>query len=85
MKNYGGETDPGHGDRVTLQVVERIAFAEGLDPSDLPPLFPVIDLEALATFIESAPPDTTVSFSVDGYDIEVSGDGTVCLDCTPDP
>lgn len=85
MGNYGGAVDFVNGDHVILQVVERIALAEGLDPSDLPPLFPVIDLEALATFIESAPPDTTVSFSVDGYDIEVSGDGTVCLDSTPDP
>lgn len=84
MKNSGGEVDSGSDDHVALQVVEQLALAEGLDPSDLPPLFPVIDLEALDTFIESAPPDTTVSFSVKGYDIEVSGDGTVSLDSTPD-
>jgi hypothetical protein len=69
---------------VSIEVVERLAAAEGLNPNDLPPLFPVVDLEALDIFIDSAPSDTTVSFPVTGYDVTVTGDGTVSLDSSPD-
>jgi hypothetical protein len=70
-----GEADP-----VSIRVVERLADAEGLDPKDLPPLARTVDLEALDSLIESAASDTTVSFSVDGYEVTVDGEGTVSLD-----
>jgi hypothetical protein len=84
MKDYRAENNPVSVERVSMQVIERLAAAEELDPIDLPPLLPVVDLEALDTFVESAPSDTTVSFPVTGYDVTVTGDGTVSLDSSPD-
>lgn len=74
----------GMGDSVSIRVVNQLADAQGLDPKDLPPLTHTIDLEALDTLIDSVPSDATVSFSVDGYDVTVTGDGTVNLDSLPD-
>lgn len=74
----------GMGDPVSIRVVNQLADAQGLDPKDLPPLTHTIDLEALDTLIDSVPSDATVSFSVDGYDVTVTGDGTVNLDSLPD-
>lgn len=74
----------GTGDSVSIRVVDQLADAQGLDPKDLPPLTHTIDLEALDTLIDSVPSDATVSFSVDGYDVTVTGDGTVNLDSLPD-
>jgi hypothetical protein len=79
IANTSGTDDP-----ASIQVVYQLADAQGLDPKDLPPLTRTIDLEALDNFIDSAPSDATVSFSVDGFNITVLGDGTVRLDSSPD-
>lgn len=67
-------------DPVSLRIVEQLADAEDLDPSDIPPLGYTIDLEALDTLVESATSSLLVTFSVLGYDVIVTGNGSVVLD-----
>jgi hypothetical protein len=81
---YDITTGSGSSDPVSIRVVTQLADAQGLDPRDLPPLGPVIDLEALDRLVDSTTTDVTVSFSVDGYDVTVSNDGTITLESSPD-
>lgn len=57
---------------------------ENRDSRDLPPLGQAIDLEALDTLIESGSSTLTVTFTVHGYDVTVTGNGSVVLDSAPD-
>lgn len=70
-------------DQVSLRLIEQIADVENRDPRDLPPLGQAIDLEALDTLIESGSSTLTVTFTVHGYDVIVTGNGSVVLDSTP--
>lgn len=70
-------------DRVSLRLIEQIADVEHRDPRDLPPLGQAIDLEALDTLIESGSSTLTVTFTVHGYDVIVTGNGSVVLDSAP--
>lgn len=71
-------------DQVSLRLIEQIADVENRDPRDLPPLGQAIDLEALDTLIESGSSTLTVTFTVHGYDVIVTGNGSVVLDSAPD-
>lgn len=71
-------------DRVSLRLIEQIADVEHCDPRDLPPLGQAIDLEALDTLIESGSSTLTVTFTVHGYEVIVTGNGSVVLDSAPD-
>lgn len=71
-------------DRVSLRLIEQIADVENRDSRDLPPLGQAIDLEALDTLIESGSSTLTVTFTVHGYDVIVTGNGSVVLDSAPD-
>lgn len=83
MKNEKATNVFNSADRVSIRLVEQLADAEGLDPSDLPPLGQAIDLEALDTLIESTTSTLTVTFSVNGYDALVTSKGSVVLDSGP--
>lgn len=64
------------------RVVEAVADAEDADPLDLPPLFGVIDPDALDSLFSSrlgTSPVGEVSFSYGGYDVTVAADGRVTL------
>lgn len=67
-------------DRISNQIIDLLADAEGLHPRELPSLDPVIDLEVLDTLPESAASAVTVSFTVNGYDVIVTGNRSVVLD-----
>lgn len=69
-------------DRVSHRLIELIADVEQVDPGDLSPISRTIDLEALDTLIESANDALTVKFTVHGYDVIVTGNGSVVLDST---
>lgn len=82
MRDFEDDYDSTNSEGVSMEVVEQLAAAENTDPRDLPSLFPVIDLEALDTLIESGSSNVMICFSVDGYNIMVTGDGTVELTST---
>nr|WP_226007851.1 HalOD1 output domain-containing protein [Natrinema salinisoli] len=59
-------------------VVSAVAEAEGVDHVDLPPLYNVIDPEALnALFTSDSGGVSTVEFEYAGYAVVVRGEGTV--------
>jgi len=92
METFTIDGDTG---RATLQstrpsaaVVARIATAENVDETELPPLFHAIDPDALDALFESGrdgPGETrtsgSVTFAYAGYEVHVSANGSV--DVTP--
>lgn len=74
---------------VGIEIVERIADLEGVDPVDLDtPLNDVIDPDALealtnGTGDRQSPTNLRVRFSYAGYAITVAGGGTVSIDERP--
>ncbi|QLH83437.1 HalOD1 output domain-containing protein [Halosimplex pelagicum] len=65
-------------------VLDAVAERAGVDVLDLStPLYDAVDPEALDTFYRTSGDEgtpTRVSFAYCGYDVTVSGDGTVVLD-----
>ncbi|WP_149797305.1 HalOD1 output domain-containing protein [Halorubrum xinjiangense] len=73
-----------HVDNVTYEVVTRVAEVEDVDPVEVtPPLNEVIDPEALNQIFASTPTgdrmEGQVTFPYNGYEITVSGDGSVSV------
>ncbi|RBI59926.1 hypothetical protein DMJ13_19680 [halophilic archaeon] len=71
------------GQTLSTAVVKAIAEREGIDPLDMdPPLYDVIDLDALNTLfarpadVRDARPEEVV-FEYNGYEVEVTSDGDV--------
>lgn len=63
-------------ERISTRVIEAIADARGVDPTDLDvPLYWEIDLEALDQLCETG--DVTVTFTYDGTTVTVDDDGRV--------
>lgn len=63
-------------------VVERVAAREGVDHTELVPLYEAIDPDALDGLIETSGRDDPVlqiGFTYHGYDVTVTGDGGVHL------
>jgi hypothetical protein len=64
-------------------VVDAVADAEGVEPTELPPLFSAIDPDALDALFQPASDETVVTGSVRfryaGYDVNVNEDGSVVL------
>jgi hypothetical protein len=74
-----------HVNDVIYNVVNEIAEKEDVDPLELtPPLFDVIDSDALgqifATTSSTGRMDVKVTFSYNGYDVTVCGDGCVSVE-----
>jgi len=64
-------------------VIDRIADVEGVDATELTPLYDVIDPDALDALVErsdSSGSPLTVDFSYHGYDVTVTGSGVVDVD-----
>ncbi|AGB17527.1 hypothetical protein Halru_2957 [Halovivax ruber XH-70] len=65
----------------SLRVVEAVAEADGVDPAMLdPPLYEVLDPEALDRLFAPTPTDPsrgTVRFDYRGHEVTVRADGTV--------
>lgn len=63
--------------RIIIEISER----ENVEFTDLPPLREAIDPDALQSLIESPQDDgITINFTYYGYDITVSGNGSIEVD-----
>ena len=58
-------------------VVEAVAKAEGVAPTDLPPLYETVDLEALERLFEQPGTDAVFSFEFETWNVFVAADGRV--------
>ena len=74
----------------SMAVVTFVAALEDVDPPALSPLFDVVDPDALDSVYESITansPDGRVVLRYEGYEITLSGDGTISgrtIDDSPD-
>lgn len=68
------------GDAPSVHVVQEIATAEEIDPTELRPLHEVLDPDALDELIHGASADLTVEFAYGGYSVRVDGAGRVTVD-----
>lgn len=66
---------------VTEKVIDTISTAEGESPIELtPPLYDVVDPEALDVVAESIGPEGTVTFEYCGHEVRVDGDGEISIE-----
>lgn len=66
---------------VCQAVVELVAEAEGLDPTELvPPLYDVVDTEALESLFADDGTVGKVVFNYTGYEVSVFSDGYVSVE-----
>lgn len=72
----------------THAVAQAVADAKGVSPIDLnPPLYTAVDTDALDQFVNSLsekPAAVQITFEYGGFDVTVSGDGSVSLAEIPD-
>lgn len=74
------EQEPDH---LSQAVVESVAEAEGVDPTELTPLYAVVDPDALEALFRPNSPTRDrqirgeIRFSYHGYDVRVTADGEV--------
>ena len=64
-------------------VVERVARREGVHPTELTPLYDVVDPDALEAFVASGTgdgEDRQIEFSYHGYAVTVDGAGVVSVE-----
>lgn len=71
-------------DSLSCAVIDAVAEAEGVDPTEIPPLYTAVDPEALDSLFQSphaggAAGVGRVQFAYYGYDVTVSADGQVTL------
>jgi len=68
-------------DSVSQRVVETVAEAEGVPPTELrPPLYEVVDPDALdRLFAHPSPSGSRVVFSYKNYEVTVDGEGLVSV------
>ena len=66
------------GEELVFTILESIAEREDTDPLDLPPLYGVVDTDALTALLSGG---TTVStsFEYHGYEVRVGSDGVVSI------
>jgi hypothetical protein len=63
-------------------VIERVAAGEGVDQTNIAPLYEAIDPDALDRLVEASQGDDgalTIQFTYQGYDVTVTGGGVVHL------
>jgi hypothetical protein len=74
MSNDTTETDG----RLSFEVVASVAAKTGREPSEMEPLYNVVDTDALDGLFEGA--NGTVRFPYEGYRVTVSADGSVTVE-----
>lgn len=68
------------GDTPSMQIVREVATVDGVDPAELtPPLYEVIDPDALDAMVQTVGSDVTVEFTYRGHAIRVDGSGRVAV------
>lgn len=71
-----------HGGQVTEMVVTSVAQATGVDPLELEPLYNVVDPDALESIFASTDASSAsleLSFTMEGCEVVVRGDGEVTV------
>lgn len=77
----GGTDPPQVKMRYCEQVLDAVAKEEGCSPLEFDQtLYDVIDPDALNTVLRDSSPDVAVTFSYQGYQVTVHGDGQIELD-----
>lgn len=77
------------GDQLSRAVVEAVSNAEGVDATELTPLYTAIDPDALESLFkpevlgEDQQVDGEIRFSYHGYEVRVTASGEVDLTDTP--
>lgn len=72
-----------HNDSISLTVIDALADATETDPTELEPLYHVVDPEALdQLFTGNATVNGRVQFSYGDHAVEVRSDGTILIDGT---
>lgn len=70
---------------MTTAIVAAVSRAEGVDERDLtPPLYDVVDTDALEQYVQYADEATTVVFSYRDWEVEVRGGDGVEVTVSPD-
>lgn len=64
-------------------IVERVADIEGVDHTDLEPLYNSIDPDALDNLVGQTGTSMQIEFVYEGFDVTVSGDGEIAVDEAP--
>ena len=69
------------GTGAVIEVVREVADREGVQPTDLPPLYESIDPDAIDSMISSVPPGAggSIEFTYVGYEISVCADGEITV------
>ncbi len=81
--NMPGTTLDFHNDSISLSVIDALADAIGTDPTELDPLYHVVDSEALdQLFTENTTVNGRIQFSYGDHAVEVRSDGTILIDGT---
>lgn len=70
---WGGAVEP------ATAVVQAVAACTGRDVTDLRPLATTIDTDSLNRLLTLGDANVSVSFTYEGYDVRVSGDGHVTV------
>ena len=69
-----------NGEEPSIRVVEAVAREAGEPPETMsPPLYDVIDPDALDDLITNCSTELTVAFEYNGYEVEVSGEGSISV------
>lgn len=66
-----------HNQSISLKVIQAVADREGVDPTELSPLYDAIDPEALDSLFKSKDTDGRVEFHWLGYRIVVYSSGSI--------
>ncbi|MFP8951664.1 HalOD1 output domain-containing protein [Natrialbaceae archaeon A-arb3/5] len=82
--SYTTTFDPTEKDQPTEAVVTAVASLVEQDPMDLPPLYEVVDSDALNSLVEHAYRTESagvqqLSFIYEGFDVSVRSDGQVLI------
>lgn len=77
--NFDDSVDGRDTENVAIRIVSRVAEEEGVDPMDLPPIYGVIDTEALEKLTREPSVVGPIRFGYNGWTVEVESGGNVSL------
>lgn len=63
-----------------FEIIQEVAKIEQVDPVDLPSLHDSVDPEALTDIVNSSNEDLRIQFSYYGYEVGVTGNGSVAVE-----